>query len=81
MTVQTLKFGNREFVVIPKRDFQILSARAERQAEDEYWTQSALRAEAKARARGGRTIPLEEIERELDRRNAARRRSSRRNRR
>lgn len=28
MTMQTLRFGKREFVVIPKRDYQRLAAQA-----------------------------------------------------
>ena len=35
MVVQTLKIGRREFVVLPKRDFERMVARARRQAEQE----------------------------------------------
>jgi hypothetical protein len=65
MTLQTLKIGRREFVVIDKRDFQRLAAKAELNAEDDYWTESALRAEADARAKREKPIPLEEVEREI----------------
>jgi hypothetical protein len=80
MTVQTLKIGKREFVVLAKRDFQKLAAQAERQLEDDYWTRSALESEATAKARGEKPIPFERVERELDARKrakSARRRSGR----
>ena len=35
MTVSTLKIGKREFVVIPKQDFDRLSAQADRQAQQD----------------------------------------------
>jgi hypothetical protein len=35
MTVQTLKIGKREFVLLPKRDFDRLEAQARKQAERE----------------------------------------------
>jgi hypothetical protein len=67
MTFQTLKLGKREFVVLPKRDFDRLTAQARlEQAEDRYWTEVALKAEADSRARGEQPIPLEEVEREFD---------------
>jgi hypothetical protein len=67
LSLQTFKFGKREFVVLPKRDFERLAAQARwEQAEDEYWTNAALKAEAYARAKGEKPIPLEEIERELN---------------
>jgi hypothetical protein len=42
MTLQTLKIGNKEFVLLAKRDFEKLAAQARRQTEDEYWTDAAL---------------------------------------
>ena len=75
MTLQTLKIGNREYVLLAKRDFQKLAAQAERQIEDEYWTEAALKAEAQAKAKGEKPIPFEQIERELD---ALKRRSGKR---
>jgi hypothetical protein len=76
MTVQTLKIGKREFVVVAKRDFDKLAARAGRQeAEDAYWTQVALQAEAESRARNEKPIPLAEIEREIEARRRRRRQS------
>ena len=65
MTVQTLKIGKREFILVPKRDFEKLAAQARRQMEDDYWTTSALEAEAKSRSRGEKPMPFEEVEREL----------------
>jgi hypothetical protein len=65
VTVQTLKIGRREFVVLAKRDFQKLAAQAQQQTEDEYWTRAALEAEERAKKNGERPIPLEQVEREL----------------
>jgi hypothetical protein len=66
MTIQTLKIGRQEFVLLAKRDFRKLAAQAQRQTEDDYWTEAALAAEAEARAKRGKPIPFEEVERELD---------------
>lgn len=66
MTLQTLKIGKQEFVLVAKRDFDKLTAQARRQTEDEYWTETALRAEAKARSKGEKPIAFEQVERELD---------------
>ena len=33
MTVQTLKIGKREFVLVPKRDFERIAAQARKQAQ------------------------------------------------
>ena len=81
MTVQMLKIGKREFVLMPKRDFERLAAQARRQAEDDYWTESALRTEARARRRDEKPIPFEVVEEELDSRKPASRKRSRRGRR
>jgi phage FluMu protein gp41 len=35
MTVQTLKIGRREFVLLPKRDFERIAAQAHRQDEQD----------------------------------------------
>ena len=35
MTVQTLKIGRREFVLVPKRDFERIAAQARRQNEQD----------------------------------------------
>ena len=75
MTLQTLKIGKREFVILAKRDFEKLAAQARlEKAEDDYWTRVALDAEAKAKASGDRPIPFEEVERELDQRRETKRR-------
>ena len=49
MPPKTIKIGKREFVILPKRDFEKLAEQANRRIEDEYWTDQALRAEATAR--------------------------------
>jgi hypothetical protein len=77
MTLQTLKIGNREYVLLAKRDFEKLAAQARRQTEDDYWTESALQAEAKSRAKREKPIPFEVIERELDAQKAKSRRGRR----
>jgi hypothetical protein len=66
VTMQTLKIGNREFVLLARRDFEKLAAQAQRQAEDDYWTKAALAAEARARAKHEKPIPFELVEREID---------------
>ncbi len=79
MTLQTLKISGREFVLLPKRDFQRLAAQAEKQSEDDYWTQAALATEAEARFKREKPIPFEQVERELDalRKRTPRKRSGR----
>jgi hypothetical protein len=72
MTLQTLTIGKQEFVLIAKRDFQKLAAQAQRQTEDDYWTQAALDAEAKARSRKEKPIAFEQVECELDARKSGR---------
>ena len=78
MTLQTIKLGKKEFVVIARRDFDRLAADASRQREDEYWTEAALAAEARAKAKRQTTIPFDRIERQLDARRGGRRASARR---
>lgn len=74
MTFQTLKIGKREFVLVAKRDFDKLAARARGQAaEDAYWTKAALEAEAQARKKGEKPVPFEDIEHELNSKRRARR--------
>jgi hypothetical protein len=72
MTIQSLKIGGKNFVLLARRDFEKLAAQAQRQTEDDYWTQAALDAEARARALNEKPIPLEQVERELDARKRAR---------
>jgi len=78
VTVQTLKIGKKDFVLLAKRDFEKLAAQAERQMEDDYWTQAALTAEADARTKREKPIPFEVVEAELDARKRARGRMRRR---
>jgi len=66
MTLQTLKIGKREFILLSKHDFHKLAAQAQRQTEDDYWTKSALAAEAEARINGQKPISLRDLDRELD---------------
>jgi hypothetical protein len=80
MTVQTLKMGKREFVVIPKSDFEKLTAQAQRQTEDDFWTEAALRAEADSRARGEKLIALADLELGLDAKSNRRRAGTQRRR-
>ena len=68
MTLQTLKIGGREFVLLAKQDFEKLAAQADRQSEDDYWTDAALAAEAAARAKKQMPIPFADVEREIDKR-------------
>ena len=73
MTLQTLKIGKREFVLMARRDFEKLATQAQWQTEDDYWTHAALRAETKARAKHEKPILFEQVERELEARQDARR--------
>jgi hypothetical protein len=66
MTLQKLKIGRREYVLVAKRDFQKLTSQANNYLEDDYWTKAALGAEAEANRRNEKPIPLEVVERELD---------------
>ena len=66
MTVQSLRIGKQKYYLIAKRDLDRLAEQARRQMEDDYWIRMALKAEADARAKGEKPIPLEEVERELD---------------
>lgn len=78
MPAQTVKLAGKEYVLLPAREYRELQRRARpvgrrARSEDEYWTRAALEAEADARAKGDKPIPLETVERELDARRAARR--------
>ena len=66
MEVQTLKIAGRQFVLLAKRDFDRMAEQLRERHEDEYWTQAALEAEAKSRARAEKPIPFTQVERELD---------------
>jgi hypothetical protein len=43
MTLQTLRIGGREFILLPKPEFQKLASQAQRQTADDYWTRSRPR--------------------------------------
>ena len=66
MTLQTLTIGKREFILLARSDFDKLAAQAERQLDDDYWTNAALEAEAKARSKREKPIPFKQVELELD---------------
>jgi len=68
MTLQRLKIGKQEYVLLAKRDFDKLAAKARRQIEDDYWTETALKTEAEMRAKRQKPIPFAQVERELDER-------------
>ena len=72
MTLQTLKIGRREFVLLARRDFDRLAAQAQWHTEDEYWTAAALQAEAEAKAKDHKPIAFSEVERELNARRKSR---------
>jgi hypothetical protein len=61
MTVGTLKVGKKEFVVLPRREYERLAARLAEDARDVRLARAAL---AHYR-RTGHGITLEELERKL----------------
>lgn len=62
MTVQTVKLGRREFVLLPKKDFTRLQRRAGELTEQDLGDI----AESKRRlASRGRSIPLSEVRKRL----------------
>jgi len=60
MTVATFKIGRREFVVVPRREYERVAARLAEDARDVRKAKAAL---AHYR-RTGRGIPLEALKRE-----------------
>jgi hypothetical protein len=57
MTVQTVKIGRREFVLLPKRDFERLAALARRQGEqDRQDAGDAAESRRRRREPGGKTL-------------------------
>jgi len=66
MTPQMITIDKREFVLLAKRDFQKLAAQAQRQTEDDYWTQAALKAEAHARAKKQKPVDFESVVSAID---------------
>lgn len=61
MTVGTLKVGKKEFVVLPKREYERLAARLAENAEDVRRARAAWAEYRKT----GRSVTLEELEKEL----------------
>jgi len=63
MSAQTVRLGRQDFVILPKREYDRLRARAERLTEQ---ARGDI-AEAKRRlAAPGRSIPLAEVRNRLD---------------
>jgi hypothetical protein len=57
MTVQTLKIGRREFVLVSKRDFERMAAQARRQDEqDRQDTGDVAESRRRMKERGGSTL-------------------------
>jgi len=66
VTVQTLKIGKREFVLVPKRDFERLAAQARRQDEqDRQDAGDVAESRRRRKERGG--ITLAKLSRKLRR--------------
>jgi hypothetical protein len=64
MNVQTLKVGKREFVLLPKREFERLAASARRQVEqDRQDAGDAAESRRRRKQPGGITLP--ELRRKL----------------
>jgi hypothetical protein len=66
MTVQTLKIGKREFVLVPKCDFERIAAQARRQSEQERQDAGDV-AESRRRMKGPGGITLRELRKKLRR--------------
>ncbi|MBI4579690.1 MAG: hypothetical protein HY718_08315 [Planctomycetes bacterium] len=66
MTVQTLKIGKREFVLLPKRDFERIAAQARRQNE-QVRQDAGDRAESRRRMKQPCGITLAEMRKKLRR--------------
>jgi hypothetical protein len=66
MTVQTLKIGKREFVLLPKRDFERMAAQARRQNEQDRQDAGDV-AESRRRRKAPGGITLAEMRKKLRR--------------
>jgi len=64
MTVQTLKIGRREFVLLPKRDFERIAALARRQNEQDRQDAGDV-AESRRRIKEPGGTTLAEMRRKL----------------
>jgi hypothetical protein len=62
MTIANLKIGRRDYVVVPKRDFERLEAQARQAAEDRADVAEAMRRLKNPRRK---TIPLAQLKTEL----------------
>ena len=57
MTVQTLEIGKREFVLLPKREFERMAAQARRQNEqDRQDAGDVAESRRRRKERGGSTL-------------------------
>mgnify|MGYP001465235972 CR=1 FL=1 len=64
MTVQTLKIGKSEFVILPKRDFERIAAQARRQAEQDRQDAGDV-AESRRRMKESGGATLAELRKKL----------------
>jgi hypothetical protein len=64
MTVQTLKIGRHEFVLVPKRDFERIAAQARRQNEQDRQDAGDV-AESRRRRKEPGGITLAELRKKL----------------
>jgi len=62
MTVGTFKLGGREYVIVPKREYEELSARLAEDARDVKRAKAAMRHYRKT----GHGVTLEKLKRELE---------------
>jgi hypothetical protein len=63
MTVTTFKVGGREFVIVPKREYERVTARLAEDMRDTKRAKAALRHYRKT----GRGVALEKLKQELER--------------
>ncbi len=66
MTVQTLKIGKREFMLVPRREFERMAAQARRQVEQERQDAGDV-AECRRRMQEPGGTTLAELHRKLQR--------------
>ena len=64
MTMQTLTIGKRQFVLLPKRDFERLAAQARRQAEQDRQDAGDV-AESRRRRKEPGGTPLVQVRKRL----------------
>jgi hypothetical protein len=62
MAVQTLRLGGREFVILPKREYERLRAKARKLSEQD---RGDIAKSKRRIAESGRSIPLADVRRRL----------------